>query len=175
MFTSSKKKRIVAEIRARMRSFYLGNHIEAACLYWAGIVCDELWSRYHVRTILQAGTMEWPCAAESSDEHAPTHFGYVWEADSSVTRAMIAQDLMPEMHVWAAIPSRNEIVDVTTCFLIHQAKHRACIDWTAAPPPEFLWVLADQIPHGVIYHPDYEATKLAASMLARSRGRRVRR
>lgn len=174
MFTSTKKKRIVAEIRKRMTAFHRGKHIEAACLYWAGLACDELWSRYRVRTILQAGTMEWPCSA-TDDGVAPTHFGYVWERDSLVTHSMIAQQLMPEIHVWAAIPTRNEIVDVTTCYLIRQAKHRACIEWTATAPPDFLWVRADQIPDRVIYQPDYDATRLAVQMLARSGGLRLSR
>lgn len=148
-----------------MERFYRGRRLAAACLYWAGYTCTYLTRRYHVRTILQAGTMEWPCTAED-DGLSPTHFSYVYEPESNLTKVMLAADLMPEMHVWAAIPSRNEIIDLTTRFLVSQARHRANIAWTAPAPPDFLWARAEELPPGVIYQPDCAATLWAVRKLA---------
>ncbi len=165
MFTPTERELVVAYLRERMPHFYKGQPIEAACLYWAGLVCAHLTKVHGIRTILQAGTMQWPCVAED-DGVSPTHFSYVWEPDSEVTRAMLRLNHMPEMHVWAAVPSRNEIIDLTTRYLVEQAKHRAGLEWSAAPPPDFLWCRADALPAGVRYKPAYEATLWAARALA---------
>ena len=167
MFSRKQKQRIVREMRVQMRSFYRGHHPEAACLYWAACASSYLSRKYRVRTILQAGTMQWPCSA-TDDGVSPTHFSYMWEPDSLMTKSMFEAGLMPEMHVWAAIPSENEIVDLTTRYLVQQAKKRAALAWTAPPPPDFLWARADQLPSGVVYRPDFAATMLATQLLAAS-------
>ncbi len=167
MFTPQLKRRIVKKVRDGMVRFYRGPRLEAACLYWAGYTAACLSRRYQLRAIIQAGTTEWPCV-KHDDGVSITHFGYVYEADSNMTRVMLASDLMPEMHVWAAIPSRNEIIDLTTRYLVDQAKHRANITWSAPAPPDFIWSPADELPPGVIYRPDPSATLWALRKLAAS-------
>src|SRR5258706_16418976 len=128
MFRPAQKRRIVTEIRAQMTCSYRGSSLEAACLYWAACTRAHISRNYKTRTILQAGTMQWPCT-DKDDGVSFTHFSYMWNPTTAeMRRVMISAGLMPEMHVWAAIPSRNEIVDLTTSYLVEQAKKRAGIE-----------------------------------------------
>lgn len=160
--TQAEKDRIVGEVRARMRTWYSGPNLEAACLYWAGMVCHVLHAR-GVRAILQAGTHMWPCMGED-DGVSATHFSYVWEPDHPLSVNALAAGGMPEMHVWVGVPATGEIIDVTTCYLVKQARVRAGINWTAPAPPDYLW--SSKPPTGVVYRPNREATMLAMRFLA---------
>lgn len=167
MFARSVRNRIVKEIRECMTKWYAGDHIHAACLYWAGMTCYWIRTRYRVRAIIQAGSMSWPCV-DKDDGMSPTHFSYVFDPDDPASRAALRSGQMPEMHVWAAIPTDKTIIDLTTCYLIQQAKHRANIEWTAPMPPDHLWCRADDLPPGVLYRPAPEATLWAHEKVMRS-------
>lgn len=139
--------------------------IQAACLYWAATLIDEL-SVNGIRGILQAGTLMWPrIRPEQDDGVSPTHFSYVWEANSSTTRTRIAQGLMPEMHVWVGIPETQEIVDLTTRYLKGQCQQLIGHEWIGDDPPHHLWCKCEELPPGVIYRPDRLATMIAWRLL----------
>jgi hypothetical protein len=168
----NQKNAVVKRIRERMMGWYKGPNIQAACLYWAAMAVTELTKR-GVRTILQAGTSMWPCVAED-DGVSPTHFSYCWDPRSAETHARLNEGLLPEMHVWAAIPSRGEIIDLTTRYLIAQARDRAGLTWCGPVPPDYLWANATELPDGVVYRPDRAATFIAHELLshtARAAGR----
>lgn len=160
------KQRLVDEVHRVMAQRYRGENVHAACLYWAEATVVVL--QHHMpseRIVLQAGTSLWPCADAASDDGIrPSHFGYVYEATDEQARRFAAAGLMPEMHAWAGVMSTQEIVDITTGFLITQARLRVGIEWAGPVPPSFLW--SHEPPAGVSYEPNEAATRLAARMLA---------
>ena len=136
-----------------------------ACLYWARAVEHVLTSMGH-RAIIQAGTMHWPIVRpEDDDGVSATHFSYMWEPDSPVSQRAVALGFLPEMHVWCALPDRQEIIDPTTQFLPQQTLETAGLAWREAEPPEYLWCSCDALPDRVGYIPNLSATGLALSIL----------
>jgi hypothetical protein len=133
----------------------------AMCLLWAVTTCGVL-QKHGVRTVVQSGTMMWPrIRPEEDDGVCNTHFSYVWQADSPMTQQRVYAGLLPEMHIWTAIPEEPAIVDLTTQFHKLQCSRRAGLPWTAPDPPPYLWVGPDTLPENVIYRPDMGAIKLA--------------
>jgi len=144
---------------------YDGGRPGQACLYWANYTVEVL-RALGLRAIIQAGSASWPRLRPDQDDGvSPTHHSYVWEPDSAVTKARLAAGLMPELHVWVAIPHRREVVDMTTrywpeqCLLIQQR------DWPGDKPPKYCWGTADELPEGVLYAPDMKAIALALRLL----------
>ena len=157
---STLKSSIFALTRRRMDREYEGD-MEAACLYWAMTGVQEIQRAGH-DAILQAGTLSWPRVNPWEDDgKLATHFSYVWEPDSPMTAARFAVGDLPEMHVWIALPERNEFVDFTTSFLPQMCMRMTGMEWTAPHPPLFLWAKVDQLPEGVVYAPDMKAIALA--------------
>ena len=129
--------------------------------------------RRGVRALLQAGSMEFPMGGIDDGVNA-THFSYIWEPESAETRARIAREEMPEMHVWVGLPDSGEILDVTTCFHQTQARRLGLL-WRGPAPPPFLWERADQLPgRGVIYIPERRAIAWALVRLGLASHRQVR-
>lgn len=163
-FDRDVKDAVVRRVRSRMDA-RAHPRPEAACLDWAALTVQEL-SRHGERCLLQAGSLYWPCAAQD-DGVSPTHFGYLWEARSATTRERLALGLLPEIHVWAALPDRREIVDLTTRYLPQQARSCAGLEWTAPPPPDYLWCDLGSLPDGVQYRADLTAVGAALYLLRR--------
>lgn len=93
-----------------------------------------------VRAYVQGGTALWRrLPRELDDGVAPTHFGYEFDVDSPATRARLAADLLPEMHVWIVIPDREEIVDLTTGDQVRRCREVIGLDWPAPHPPADAW------------------------------------
>ena len=137
----SEKDIFVAHINNLMAETYCGQNINAACLYWAGMVCKEINKDIEgPRAIIQGGSMSWPCMGDVDDGVSPTHFSYIFEAGDPQTHKQLKLGRLPEMHVWVAIPETQEIIDLTTKYLTYQAMDLANIKWTAAIPPDYLWV-----------------------------------
>ena len=129
------------------------------CVFQAAAII-EVAARSGIKLVLQAGTAMWPfCDPETAPEPEPTHFSYVWEGlNHPAVRARIAQGLLPEIHVWAADPATQAIVDTTIREWPTQAKLRAGFAWKLPPPPDFLW---GRPPADVVYKPDRDATIFA--------------
>lgn len=161
------KRGIVRRVRAFMKDRFGEEDLHHACGYWAAAVVLEL-HKIGRRAIIQAGTMQWPCVAVD-DGVGPSHFSYMWEPDHPVTQLRIAQNTLPEMHIWAAVPGKQpgqgELVDLTTCYLPQQCEQKAGIPWTAKKPPDYLW--SRMPPDGVVYKVYPDATFLAMDLLAR--------
>jgi hypothetical protein len=95
-----------------------------------------------------------------------THYGYEWEADSATNVIQIMKGEMPEMHVWAALPERNQIIDLTTGFQPERCGTLLGMDWPAARPPDWLWLEADRaVDAGAYYEPCPDAIQLALNLL----------
>lgn len=159
--------------RAAVREIWKNEIREThACLYMAAALQRVLLTRFGMRTMLQAGTCQWPmCLPEEDDGVRATHFSYQWEANSAATRRNIVEFKLPEMHVWLGYrdPRRAAglIIDPTTGSWPARARLGG-YEWTTQDPPDFLWTdteglreLADQYGYGVIYWPDLTACRVA--------------
>ncbi len=138
-----------------------------SCIFYADAVCRILGS-HGIRAVIQAGSLCWPRVdMETDDGEMDTHFSYLW-SDTATNRVKGLSGMMPELHVWAAIPDRQEIIDLTTCHLVAQCKTKANLDWPGRKPPNHLWCTEEELPAHVIYRPDMEAIRLTIYMLGRS-------
>lgn len=156
-----KKQMIYDTISDRM--FKLYPRPQRLCLHWAKEVCREL-HKYGLRTIIQAGDCSWPMIDEDQDDGVRnTHMSYVWtgkyERDLSMGQ-------LPEIHVWAAIPATNEIIDMTTKFWPELCPQMTGSKWEGLPPPDYLWCKADELPKRVLYRPIAGATFFASRAAA---------
>jgi hypothetical protein len=144
--------------------------INGCCLYWA-LTGAIIFQRHGIRSIIQAGTMQWP--GREDDGVNDTHFGYVWSPEREESQAALRAGIFPEIHIWLALPERGEIVDFSVSFLPGLAE-RDGFKWTLPPPPQYLWSTKDEMPEGVIYSPKFQAIawltgKLEADGLIQSR------
>lgn len=144
---------------------YDGGRSGQACLYWAHYTVEVL-KALGIRAIIQAGSASWPRLRPDQDDGvSPTHHSYVWEPDSLVTKARLAAGDMPELHVWAAVPERGEIIDMTTRYWPEQCLLIQGLNWPGDKPPTYFWGTADELPDGVLYAPDMKAIALALHLL----------
>ena len=157
---------VVEDIRQIMSKNFVGSNMGAACLYWAKAACIRLRDAGH-NAQLQAGTAAWRRVPEHLDDGiVDTHFGYEWNADSPEIEAALLAGRLPEMHVWAAIPERNQIIDMTTGFQVEQCSEMLGMDWPAEHPPDWLWIDCDKIGGtGFVYEPCVEAIRLSYGLL----------
>ncbi|MCI0640721.1 MAG: hypothetical protein L0Y72_24350 [Gemmataceae bacterium] len=140
---------------------YDGGRPAQACLYWAHYTVEVL-TALGVSAIIQAGSASWPrLRPDQDDGTSPTHHSYVWEPDSEVTKARLAAGDLPEIHVWAAIPERGELIDMTTRYWPEQCRLIQGLDWPGEKPPTYFWGTADEVPERVLYKPDMKAIALA--------------
>jgi hypothetical protein len=140
----------------------------AACFYFAVFAIENLREK-GVRAILQAGTAGWPrIRPEQDDGVCPTHFSYVWSPLDPASRIALMQGLMPEVHVWAAIPETGEIVDFTSGKFPEQARKLVGFDWPGDLPPKYLW--ARKLPKGAYYTATMDATKFVLMQAVRAFG-----
>lgn len=137
-----------------------------SCLHWAGmvIVAAAIHGR---RLIIQGGTASWRRLKDADDDGVQaTHFTF--EARDGVDPApFLARGILPEMHVWAADPWKQQIVDLTTSDLPALCESLGKMPWRADPPPDVLWAGADEFPDGWHYKPLMEPTLLAGALLHR--------
>jgi len=143
MLTTRERAEAVGEARGLVQAEWPEAPREASCLYLAVALQGVLFFRHGLRAMLQAGTAVWPRVLED-DGVSDSHFGYVWEPDSDVTRARLALGVLPELHCWLGLsPERSgveepTIVDPTTGSWPERAGW-AGRPWEAPPPPDFLW------------------------------------
>lgn len=158
---------LVREARALCQAQHPEAPPHASCLYLAGAVI-QVAAAHDIHLVLQAGSASWSLypQPELIPEPTPTHFGYEWEGlNHPAVQVQLVQNRMPEMHVWAGDPVRQEIVDLTTWAWPQQAQRLAGLEWKTAAPPDFLW---GKPPAVAYYQPMEDATLLAMRMLQRA-------
>jgi hypothetical protein len=161
----SERDRLARLINNTFFAHYDGDRPAQACLYWACYTVEVLMA-LGIRAIIQAGSASWPRLRPDQDDGvSPTHHSYVWEPDSAATRFRLAAGDLPEMHVWAAVPERGEIIDMTTRYWPDQCLSIQELDWPGDKPPTYFWGTADEVPDGVIYAADMKAIALALHLL----------
>lgn len=168
--TEEQKRIVYKAVCDLYRSRYGEDHMAlGSCLYWAncgGAILRTL----GYRTIPQAGTMQWPIVPKHLDDGvSATHFGYEWSPEHPASVFALANNMMPEIHVWLAIPEENTIIDFSTKFFPERAKVEY-LEWRTPPPPDFLWAKADELPEGVIYHANLDAIGFVLRMVLENEG-----
>lgn len=115
---------------------------------------------------LQAGTAFWQRTA--SDDFATNAFGYQWMGlDDPETRAKIVADMLPEMHAWAGIPERGELVDLAARDFPSQCARLIGQPWELPPPPDVLWATGKTLPIEADYRPFPDAIAVGLLFLRR--------
>lgn len=174
MTPEARKLEIIAGIRSLMWQWHAKMYptldLTAACFYWSVIAHSKL-KELGYSVLITGGTLNWPrINLKNDDGKMLTHFSYQWEPDSAATRLAIAENRMPEMHVWVHLPAEGEIVDLTTRYLKAQCERRTRMRWLAADPPDFLWCRYDQLPDGVYYESSQSAIHHIRRMVERTWG-----
>ena len=170
--TPDQKAQIVAEARELVERTFEGIPLDGAggCLYLTWGVCTVA-KAVGLRLIMQAGTAYWPRVTDATDDGIePNVFGYEWHADSPQTKALIAADQLPEIHIWAGNPITNEIVDLTPGAWPSLCRDALGVDWKAPTPPPFYWADAGKIPGAGYYKPERSAVECALRYLRRALG-----
>jgi len=170
MATIIQKQNVIRNATKRMEAHYAAmpadekGPIDHYCLFWSWYVLDEL-RKINIKACLQGGSAFWRRIKQSEDDgiDPSVDWGYKFELSTATVNA-IASNLLPEMHVWVAIPSQNTIIDLLTPIF----KKRCLLEfpWTAPDPPEYLWHTVLELErlreHQVFfYEPDLQATQLA--------------
>jgi hypothetical protein len=133
-----------------------------SCAYTSLVLCALSAKRRALRLCLQAGTLKW---IYTRDDVSPIAFCYDWEPDSGLTKARIADNKLPEMHVWCGDVENQHLIDATTRELVGEAKRIVGKTWTAPEPPDYLWAGQGGLPAGVRYSVSESATILAGQLL----------
>jgi hypothetical protein len=133
---------------------------QGACMYWAHCGMNIL-IRHGYRAVLQAGTMMWQVKEQSAA--GDTHFGYEWSPHEKFSQEQLALGNLPEMHMWIALPDRNEIVDFSTGSLKKICEERHGLKWEMPDPPQFVWCQPEELrQYGLIaYWPNLHAIGFA--------------
>lgn len=160
---------LVGLIERAYKDAFGDEHVPGSCLYWSATAIAVA-AKLGIRLIMQAGTANFRRLPPHLDDGAPTtltHFSYEWSGAAppldhpAVQLALkTGKRVLPEMHVWAADPARQEIVDLTTRFLPEMCERTAGLEWLEDAPPRFLWQ-GNPLPPGWSYTPNREATFLA--------------
>ena len=134
-----------------------------SCLEYAHYACLAL-HRRGIFACLQAGDLSWPIVDQALDDgQGITHFSYEWQSPSpEQVKAFLQAHVLPEIHVWCGLPETHEIIDLTTGHLPAIVKG-AGFDWSAPPPPEYLW--STHLPDRTLYRAHADATILVARLL----------
>jgi hypothetical protein len=154
------KDRIYERVRYRVER-QCGENTPKACLFWAAHAMEALQAE-GLRAIVQAGTCLWPRVRPEDFDGLPpaepTHFGYEWQPDDPATLARIKAGLLPEIHVWVAVPDRaapggGVIVDFTTGYFPGNCP----FPWLGPMPPRYFWGGPGDLPDLTFYRAEPSA------------------
>lgn len=158
MTPQSVKEEVYRATSSRYHDWYPAHDqgVGGQCLYWSLTLIGVL-LEHGYRALIQAGSLYWPIVEPDQDDGLnPTHFSYEWSPWREESRAALRLGLLPEIHVWVGLPEQKELLDFSTKFLPEQAAKEG-LTWKTAPPPNFLWCGASDLPAGVIYRPNLDA------------------
>lgn len=157
------KDAFAKEVKTLARSLWWIEGVEGGrCLYYSAAAL-LLFKNLGVDACLQAGSLSWPMIRmEEDDGVSPTHFSYMWEGLTAKNLTRLASGLLPEIHVWVALPKERQVVDFSTGELPEEAR-RLKVTWTGPTPPDYLWDTC--APAYVRYVPDMVATQIASQLV----------
>jgi hypothetical protein len=120
------------------------------------------------RVIIQAGTCYWPRKPRSECRPDELYqFGCQWSPDDPASIEQMLLGNLPEMHVWLALPERQEIIDFSCDQFPEACLRLTGNNWPGPRPPSYFWQKAEDEgwPEGVIYHPEETATSYAGKRI----------
>lgn len=161
------KRDIYMEVRALYQDWYSNEEKFGSCFYWAHAGWKVM-TDHGFDVLFQAGSLSWPMVPREEWITNPiTHFSYVWSPETPQSQTMLKAGKLPEIHVWLALPQRMELVDFSTGTLpTHAQANHELARWTGPKPPDFLWCRFADIPEGVFYDVNRDATKLLLRKIA---------
>ena len=137
------------------------------CPYWALAVVKAA-AKHGKRLVLQAGSMQWRIVPPQLDDGVSANaFAYMWSPNEPVSRRAIQMGALPEVHVWAADPATQEIIDLSTRDFKRLAENQFGLKWGTKDPPRVLWVNQQEymaMPDPT-YRADSQATMFVLSLL----------
>lgn len=83
---------------------------------------------------LQVGSAQWQMREFIEGEDCPTHFAYIYDNTLPPSFGFIR-----EQHTWLAVPSRNWLIDFSTCDIPDQAYRMIGERFILPPPPPYIW------------------------------------
>lgn len=156
----SDRSRIVRQIHEATKRRVGKGKLHRSCM-WYAFETIRILDSYSIRAVLQAGSASWKVVPDENDDGIkPTHYSYVCESlTSRDIMVMMTEGVLPELHVWAAIPSTNEVIDLTTRFLPRLCKESGIE--LELKYPAYLWEDVKRLSEtGVYYEPNRNATLL---------------
>lgn len=161
-----KRNAIVADARQLFQHFspMMADHWGTCVYQTAALIAAAqqhgLTAENGTAIVPQAGSAFWRRIAEADDDGAQdTHWGFQYDPSTLAPGDMCG--LPVEVHVWAAIPSLGEIIDISTRDWPKTCKASAGLDWPGPKPPDYMWLKTTQPPKGAAYIGDQDATERA--------------
>lgn len=121
----------------------------SACFYLSMAIIEASKRLEGIDLQLQAGTFHWKRVPDHLDDGVVnTHFGYVWETESTDAAwdYVLANGFLPEVHVWTADIRRQQIVDLSTGALPEACGWTTEEPWLTPRPPDFVWDHVKELP-----------------------------
>lgn len=123
-----------------------------------------------LRVIPQAGSamfLRLPTEKDDGKDETMTHFSFMWQNEpiELIRKKYLACNILPEIHIWAAIAETQELIDFAVGDIDIQCVKIGRMDWLTPTPPTFIWAQRNGIPPGWHYEPTQEATMFAVQML----------
>jgi hypothetical protein len=108
----------------------------------------------------QAGSAFWRRIPHRDDDGVTdTHWGFEYDTSTLAPGDMCGLPL--EVHVWAAMPTTGEIIDISTRGWPESCAGAGGLPWPGPRPPDHLWVKANKRHPNSIYVPNQDATQRA--------------
>jgi hypothetical protein len=115
-----------------------------------------------IRCLVQAGTCYWPRLRrdQETNHEGVVLYGYQWNPTVAIEH--ISELVLPEIHVWAAFPDLDIIVDMTAGEFPGHCKNVIDLDWPGDRPPKVFWHEKGMVwPDRVVYKADITACQFA--------------
>lgn len=160
------KQAIFEEAKALLDEWYPDIPREdGCCLYWNQVAMRTLLVHGY-KPVMQAGSMHWKIN-HNPDPNVADTFGYEWSPDTHLSQSQIYNGLLPEVHIWAALPETGELIDFSTGSIKAVATERFGFIWDREDPPEFVWGAP---PPGTVYMPNRQAIAFVWRFIMRIQG-----
>ena len=155
---------VVKTIEANTKKRVGRGSLHRSCMWYAFETIRVL-NSYGTRAIMQAGSASWKIVPDDQDDGvSPNQYSYVCDISTRDVALLMVQGLLPEMHVWAAIPETNEVIDLTTRFIPRLAKSIGSKCLVEQPP--YIWEDVKKLTRKDIYYkPNKSATQLVYHLI----------
>lgn len=140
------------------------NTFGGACFLYAGYGFKVL-EQLGYEPLIQAGSCSWPIIPKEEDDGAcDTHFSFIFKEEEAIQH--ITRGRIPEIHVFLYLQKTEELVDFSTHDLPRVCNNIIGKKWSPkCLPPPFLWCHICDMPPGVNYEANLNATYFVRNAL----------